>query len=136
MAQEFFKQLLPNATIFSRGIYADPSYQVPQKVKQALTARQIVYTPHTPVPLMKNDLQQADLILCMQTQHEEQLLDQYPQYTDKIWLLTEFAGEKPTDVPDPIGLEGRAFKKQTDRLYQLVEACAQRIIHSPAGGFK
>ncbi len=134
LAQEFFKKFLPQATIYSRGFYADPSYHVPQKVKQALAAHQLAYTHHTPTLLTPTDLQRADLIFCMQTEHENFLLDRYAQHTDKIWLLTEFAGEKPISIADPIALPDKAFAKQADRLYCLVEKAANRILASHAGG--
>lgn len=127
MAQEFLKHLLPGNEVFSRGIYANPSYIVPQKVKQALAKHQIQFTGHTSTPLTATDLQQADLIFCMEKAHEEFLLDRYSQHTDKIWLLTDFAYDKPEDIEDPIALDGRAFEKSADKLYKACQAAAQRI---------
>lgn len=127
MAQEFLKQLLPGETVFSRGFYADPSYPVPQKVKEALRARHVAFTTHTATALNAQDLQQADLIFCMEQAHANLLLDKYAQYTDKIWLLTDFAFDRAQDLPDPIGLEGRAFTKQADRLYKACQTAAARI---------
>ena len=133
MAQEFLKQLLPGETVFSRGLYADPSYEVPQKVKEALATHGIAFTAHTSTPLSVRDLAQADLIFCMESAQAERLLDRYAQYTDKIWLLTDFAFDTPQDLPDPIGLEGRAFAKQAQRLYKACQAAAQRIKNQPQG---
>ena len=127
MAQEFLKQLLPEETVFSRGLYADPSYEVPKKVKEVLAAHHIVFTGHTSCQLCTQDLQQADLIFCMETAHADLLLDRYAQYTDKIWLLTDFAFDAPQDLPDPIGLEGRAFHKQVQHLFKACQAAAKRI---------
>lgn len=127
MAQEFFKQLLPQVQVFSRGFYANPAYQVPPKVKEALAAHQIAFAGHISTPLTAADLAQADLIFCMEQAHEERLLDQYPQYTDKIWLLPEFAWGKTQDVQDPVGLEGRSFAQAAHQLYQLCQAACARI---------
>ncbi len=127
MAQEFFKQLLPGETVFSRGLYADPSYEVPQKVKQVLSAHHIPFTAHTATPLAAQDLAQANLIFCMEQAHADLLLDKYAQYTDKIWLLTDFAFDRAQDLQDPIGLEGRAFTKQAQHLYKACQAAAKRI---------
>ncbi|MBO5911796.1 MAG: hypothetical protein J6Q05_06465 [Elusimicrobiaceae bacterium] len=127
MAQEFLKQLLPGTTVFSRGLYADPTYEVPQKVKTALAAHNIPFTAHTSTQFSTQDLAQADLIFCMEQAHADYLLDRYAQYTDKIWLLTDFAFDTPQDLPDPIGLEGRAFAKQANRLYEACQAAAVRI---------
>lgn len=129
MAQEFLKKLLPQSDIFSRGLYADPSYLVPDKVVRVLAAHQIVFNTHTSTQLTVQDLAEADLIFCMEQAHEERLLDRYPQYSDKIWLLTDFAFSKPQDLQDPIGLEGRLFEKQVRRLWQVCEAAARRIQH-------
>ncbi len=127
LAQEFLRALLPGQTVFSRGFYANKDYQVPDKVKQSLSARQLAFTAHTSTQLTPADLQNADLIFCMEQAHEERLLDRYPQYTDKIWLLADFALQKRQDVPDPIALEGRAFTKQADLLYRFCQAAAARI---------
>ena len=127
MAQEFFKQLLPEMTSCSRGLYANSAYLVPSKVQQVLAKHHIAFTGHTSTQFTEDDLQTADLIFCMEHTQEEQLLDRYPQFTDKIWLLTEFATHKPEDIIDPISLEGRAFEKQAQRLYALCQAAATRI---------
>ena len=127
MAQEFFKQLLPHVTVFSRGLYADPSYSVPSKVIFALNAHHIIYTRHQPTPLSAADLEQADLIFCMEQAHEETLLDRYAQYTDKIWLLTEYAYGKAKDIEDPISYNERDFEKSADKLFQACQVAAKRI---------
>ena len=74
-------------------------------------------------------LSKSDLIFCMEQAHAEGLLDRYAQYTDKIWLLTDFAFDKPQDLQDPISLEGRAFAKQAALLYEACKAAAQRLTH-------
>ena len=127
MAQEFLKKLLPSVEVFSRGFYANPAYEVPQKVRQALSARQIEFHGHISTQLTPADLAEADLIFCMESAHEERLLDRYPQYTDKIWLLTDFAFDKPHELPDPVSLEGRLFNKQAGQIYQACTAAARRI---------
>ncbi len=127
MAQEFLKTLLPGVEVFSRGLYADPSYVVPAKVVKALAQHHRVFTGHTSTPLTVDDLAQADLIFCMEQAHVERLEDRYPQYSNKLWLLTDFAFDTVQELQDPIGLEGRAFEKQVARLHAACEAAAQRV---------
>lgn len=128
MAQEFFKSLLPGVEVSSRGLYADPAYAVPTKVKDALAKHNIPFRNHTSTQLTVADLQSADLIFCMERAHEERLLDRYPQFTDKIWLLADFALDKTEDMLDPISFEGRSFAKLAQRLYELCQAAAKRIV--------
>ena len=127
MAQEFLKQLLPSATVFSRGLYVDPELSVPQKIKDFLALYHIPFVSHTPTQLCENDLQAADYVFCMEPEHLNSLLDKYAQYTDKLWLLNEFAFGKHTALEDPISLSGRAFTKQAEQLKKAVENCAKRL---------
>lgn len=127
MAQEFLKQLLPTTEVFSRGLYANPSYVVPQKVVAALAKHNIPFKKHISTQFSVPDLQTADLVFCMERGHEEHLLDRYSQYTDKIWLLTDFAYNKREDIEDPISFEGRTFEKLADKLYRICQTTAKRI---------
>ena len=127
MAQEILKQLLPQAEVFSRGMYVNTEISVPEKVQKFLLNNDITPSPHRPTQLTESDLQAADLILCMEPEHLEKLTDRYAQYMDKMWLLNDFAFGKETALQDPIGLQGHAFEKQARLLQKAVIACAKRV---------
>jgi len=127
MAQEICRKFLPQAEVFSRGLYANTSYQIPEKVTDFLSSLGIVPTEHHSTQLTPKDLAKADLIFCMEQDHLNRLLDRYAQYTDKLWLLNDFAFEEETDLEDPISLEGRAFLKQAVKLEKAVKAAVSKI---------
>ena len=127
MAQELLKKAVPEADVFSRGLYADPSYTIPSKVLAFLAEQGITPHEHIPTPLRAQDLQTADLILLMQQCHLDQLADRYAQYSDKMYLLNEFAFGQETDIADPISLSGKAFKKSAAQLAHAVQAVAQKL---------
>jgi protein-tyrosine-phosphatase len=127
MAQEILKKQLPTETVFSRGLYADPEISVPEKVKDFLQQQGIKSAPHNATQLQKTDLETADFIFCMETAHMETLCDKYAQYTDKIWLLNDFAFGEETDMEDPILLSGTAFIKQAQLLQKAVLAVAEKL---------
>ncbi len=127
MAEEILRRALPQAEVFSRGMRADSSYVVPQKVIAFLTARQIAPTAHTSVQLSGGDLEKADWVFCMERAQQEELLDRYAQFTDKIHLLRAFAQGKEKDIEDPISLSGRAFEKAAQQLEEIVLACADKL---------
>lgn len=127
MAQELLKTFLPDVTVFSRGLYADPACPVPGKVTAFLTKQGLSFAPHIPTPLSAQDLENADLILLMEQRHLEYLSDRYAQYSDKMWLLNDFAFGRETDVPDPISLSGRDFTKSARQLLQTVKAAADKL---------
>ena len=127
MAQEICKKLLPQADVFSRGIYANPSYEIPGKVTDFLSSQNITPSAHHSTQLTEKDLSNADLIFCMEQAHFNRLADRYAQYSSKLWLLNDFAFDKETDLEDPISLSGRAFIKQAVKLQKAVEAAAAKI---------
>ena len=127
IAQEVAKKYLPNARVFSRGLYADPALRVPQKVLQFLAEEHIFPLPHTAAQLTPADLEIADFVFCMEPQQLDALLDRYAQYTDKMWLLSDFAFGKETALEDPISFEGRAFTKLAERVAKAAQAAAQKV---------
>ena len=127
MAQHLMQKYLPQAEVFSRGIYAETEQSAPENVVLFLAEQGIKLENHRPRQLSEQDLQTADLVFCMEPEQAEKLTDRYAQYTDKIWLLNEFAFGKETAVEDPVNLKGRAFIKVAKRLQEAVEACAERL---------
>ena len=127
MAQELLKHFLPQVETLSRGLYVDPSLEVPQKVKDFLLRAGITPAVHTPAQLSAADMQTADLVLFMEQNQLEEVIDRFSEYTDKCYLLLDFAFEREQDIADPILLTGRAFEKQAQVLRQAVEACAQYL---------
>ena len=124
MAQEFLRQLRPELTVFSRGLYADPAYHIPHKVLEFLKSQQISPITHTPTQLSAADMIEADYVFFMEQAHLDTILDRYAQYTDKCYLLAEFAEGINKDIPDPIGLEGRNFIKAAADLQRIVTKCS------------
>ena len=127
MAEELLRPLLPGHTVFSRGLYADPSYRVPAKVTDFLQKNAISAPPHTSTQLAKDDLEKADVIFLMEQAHLDKISDRYAQYLDKMWLLNDYAFGKEEDLEDPISLSGRAFEKSAERLKKAVLAAAEKL---------
>lgn len=127
MAQELLKKLRPDLEVFSRGLYADPGYFIPETVRQFLAEHRISLPPHTSTQLSAADMETADLVLLMEQQQVDQVLDAFAQHTDKCYLLLDYAHEEEKDLADPISLTGKAFRKQAELLYRAIEICAQKI---------
>ena len=127
VAEELLKKYIPDSEVFSRGLYVDEEYQVPEKIYQFLQEKNISPSEHKATQLTPDDLEKADFIFFMEQAHADTILDRYAQFTDKIWLLNDFSLDKQTDIIDPIGLSGRAFKKQMELLDKAVYACAEKL---------
>lgn len=127
MAEELLRPMMPQGTVFSRGLYADASYRVPAKVTDFLQKNGIIFSPHTSTQLTKEDLEKADIIFFMEQAHLDKISDRYAQYLDKMWLLNDYAFGKEEDLEDPISLSGRAFEKSAERLKKAVLAAAEKL---------
>jgi len=127
MAEHLLRKYLPQAEVSSRGLYAETEQSVPESVIAFLQEQGISCVDYRPRQLNLQDLETADWIFCMEPEQVEKLMDRYAQFTDKIWLLNEFAFDKETPVEDPVNLTGRAFIKVAKRLQEAVEACARRL---------
>ena len=113
--------------VISRGFYASPNYEVPSKIKDFLHANGADYENHFSTQLSPEDLETSDLIFVMEYEHREKLFDEYSQYTDKIFLLLDYAYDKEEDMPDPISKTGRAFNKIMEQLKKAVEEIYKKI---------
>ncbi len=127
MAQQLMRQELPQAQVFSRGLYADSSLSVPEKIRLFLEKNGAEASVHTPLLLTKEDVKEADIVFFMEKQHLDMQADRWAEYSDKMWLLWDFAFGEEKDVPDPIGLSGRAFEKNALLLARAVHAAAQKL---------
>lgn len=57
-------------------------------------------------------LAQAQAVFCMTAGHKEVLLDEFPEFADKCYLLCDFSTSNPGgDVPDPIGMGQKAYQR-------------------------
>ncbi len=72
-------------------------------------------------------LNEADLVLCMETGHVEALHIEFPDYAFKIKLLSEMAGQQ-ISVHDPYGEPLAMYRQMANELTTLIDAGLERII--------
>ena len=100
----------------SCGVAAERYFPIPGGVHKALAARGITEVSHTPQLVTREALRWADAVLCMTRGHKEILLDEYPEFTDKIRAFGEFVGWGPRDIEDPIGQPEPVYRACSDIL--------------------
>jgi len=87
----------------SCGVAAERYFPIPGGVHKALGERGIAGVSHIPQLVTRELLKWADAVLVMARGHKEFLLDEYPEFTGKVHLFSEYAGWEPRDIEDPIG---------------------------------
>lgn len=81
---------------------------------------------HRSRPISGEELQEADLILCMESFHAKVLTTYFPWYKDRVFLMGAWP-EKPnrkSPVKDPMGKPMRTYRKA----FGLISAHAERIL--------
>ena len=126
-AEKIMQKLRPSDECFSRGIYANPDFSVPQKMLDFLKAEGFADEEHIPARLTKEDMEAADYIFFMEEEHYELLAERWSQFLNKMYLLAEFAEEKKKNIEDPISLHGRAFAKSMAKLKDIVNKAAELL---------
>ena len=76
----------------------------------------------------REEVEDADLILVMESRHRRYLSTLYPSHTAKVRLLTEYAPAgsgvpRGSDVFDPIGMEPDAFRA----CFRMLRVCLDAV---------
>jgi protein-tyrosine phosphatase len=76
----------------------------------------------------REEVEDADLILVMESRHRRYLSTLYPSHTAKVWLLTEYAPPgsgvpRGGDIFDPIGMEPDAFRA----CFRMLRVCLDAV---------
>ncbi len=132
ISQELLKNLIAkdargDIEVISRGTYALPDVEVPQKIKNFLLKNGIDYKHHTPTQYGKNDLSSSDLIFVMTKNQLSEIIDKYAEFSDKIFLLSDYVSNDNADVKDPINLEGGSFERAAFKLKDLISILYKKI---------
>jgi len=81
---------------------------------------------HRSRPLVGEELESADLILCMEPPHREFVKAFFPQHKYKIFLLGAWPGKetRKSFIQDPMGGSMEMYQK----VYDIIEMHIQRIL--------
>lgn len=117
LAEGFLKKLLEKSSysdmeIGSAGLAALPGSSASFHSVQVALENSVSLAEHKARLLTAELIEQADLILVMESGHRHQLVDRHPQTSGKIYLLRHFAryGSRERGIPDPYGLSLEGYR--------------------------
>lgn len=82
---------------------------------------------HSPKIIDHDLLHSFDLVLCMDTTHKNKINIDYPEYKDKVFLLSEFATGKREDIVDPVGMGLAAYREIFETIKRFVDSVLKKI---------
>ena len=117
---------LTDWTVSSAGTWAGVG-NVASSCSRILMAEQgFDISSHRSQPVTDLLLQQADLVLCMETGHVKRLQSTFPAYKNKLFTLKQMVGKRGS-VRDPYGGTRRDYERMVAEVSQLIEQGLPRI---------
>jgi protein-tyrosine-phosphatase len=133
MAEAILKKLVsdrPDADqwlVESAGVWAmdgNPPALLSQFVMQKMG---MDISSHQSQPTSLKLLYNFDLVLTMEDEHKNYLMDQYGEFADRIYMLSEMVGEW-VDIPDPIGGELIEYEETAYMLERILTDGLDKIV--------
>jgi protein-tyrosine phosphatase len=132
MAEAILKRLVakrPDAHqwhIESAGTRAIDGYPAAELSRYVMQTMGMDISSHQSQPVTLELIQHFELILTMENNHKEGMMDQFGQYCDRIFMLSEMVGLM-MDVPDPIGGELVDYEETAHLLDHILTNGLERI---------
>ena len=119
--------------IASAGLMAIPGQSASENAIEALHARRLDIQSHHARLVTQDLIENYNLILTMERNQQEALLHAFPQFTGKIFMLSQMVGKK-NDIVDPVGGLLADFESTAQEIEQIVNKGFARIRKLAAGG--
>ncbi len=85
---------------------------------------------HKSCQITKESVIWADLVLAMTSGHRNILIDLYPEASDKIYTISEYAYGTEEDVADPFGGDAEEYRQCALQIKDAVNAVYSKIKES------
>mgnify|MGYP001138720784 CR=1 FL=1 len=134
MAEALFKAHLSQSRennkcwqVQSAGLWANDHSPATSNAQAILRTRGLDISSHRSQPVTKKLLSSSNLVLCMTENHKRQLQKDFPEYSSRIFLLSEMVG-KVEDITDPIGLSRQSYIRIADEINDYINEGIQKIL--------
>lgn len=91
-----------NWIVQSAGTWAEDGHPATPSGVKAIALRGLDTSLHRSQSITKELLNQFDLILTMESGHKEAIQIEFPEFSKKVFMLSEMAGDE-INIEDPIG---------------------------------
>lgn len=100
----------------------------PSRYSRKLMAEQgLDISSHRAHMITEADLKAADLVLCMETGHQEALRAEFPSYAAKIHLFSTLTGRRYS-ISDPYGGVEDDYRRMVAEVTRILDAGLEKLI--------
>jgi len=119
-----------NIRLTSAGTIALSGMKPPREVEEVMKGEGIDISHHRSVPLTRDLIEEADLVLVMDRCHRQTVLGISPGASQKTVLLKEFSpdpGEEALNISDPLGGSLRTYEKAFREIKRCLEELLKKV---------
>lgn len=131
MAEHLLKKILKKngVKVASAGTSVISSTQIPSVMLEILAKEEIDISCHRARQLTREIIDEASLVLAMESCHKRNILYYYPQSSGKVFLLKEFIGEGEIGIADPFGGSKEAYMRAFSQIKEAVEKLRKKVLN-------
>jgi protein-tyrosine-phosphatase len=105
----------------SAGVHADAGTRPSRQAIEVMRELGIDITGHRSRPLTAEHLRDAELIVTMTASHRFEILQNFPEVENRVFLIKSFGTSKvPCDITDPFGGSVDLYRKTRDEIDRAV----------------
>lgn len=113
--------------IQSAGTWAAEGYPAAPLGVKAMAERGLDTSQHKSQTITAQFLAQFDLILTMEAGHKEAIQIEFPQYSDRVFMLSEMSGSI-TNIEDPIGGSFQNYLDTAQEIHEWIKTGLPKIL--------
>jgi len=113
--------------IKSVGLVAEEGMSVSQNAVEVLKKMDIDISGYTASVVKEVDLKEADIVLTMTQNHEDMILQALPQYSKKVFTLSEYVENKIEDISDPYGGSLKKYQDTSNMILKKLKKLVEKL---------
>ena len=140
MAEGYMKKMVAekklDINVCSSGIYGEEGMGASYLAKEAMEEYGVNLNNHIARITSKTDVKDMDLLLCATSGHKRILLQMYPELSNKIYTMKEYAyGEDilDKDISDPWGFDITVYRHCAAELTNVIDAIIEKMMQKGDG---
>lgn len=133
MAEALFKDLLSRGgeskdwRVESAGVWAFEGVSATQMAREVMRERGLNIEGHRSRPVDKEMLSEFDLVLVMENRHCSELRRLYPEFADRIQMMSAIAGPAE-NIDDPVTGTMETYRTTVEIMLDLLERGFDQVL--------
>lgn len=115
--------------VYSCGIFAQDGDMPTYNAVEAMKEYNVELKNHRATNIRNSKIEDMDIILCATVSHKNNVISMYPELTNKIYTIKEYAGfdKNDLDIPDPWGYDIETYRFCASTINKCLEKIIDKI---------